>query len=293
MTAWKAPLLLLGLALIAGPARAQSVDGAAALIGGRFTYEVKPGDTLGSIAARYGVAPDTLIEVNQLQRSAPLPAGRSLVIDNTHIAVANPLTSITINVAQRFLVLTEGERVRAYPIAVGRRDWPTPVGAFTVLTKETDPAWDVPVSIQREMASQGKPVIVRMEPSAENPLGRHWIGLSLPGLGIHGTNAPASIYTLASHGCIRMHPDDVSDLFQRVTIGASGVLVYQPVILALIDGRVMLEAHPDSYRRSPNAAKDVRSVIERAGLAAHVDWTLIDNVLRQRRGQAVDVMLAR
>ena len=281
------------LVLLAGAAGAQSVDGTAALVGGRAVHEVKAGDTLDAIGARFGVARATLIEMNQLTRPYALSAGQSLVVDNTHIAVANPQVSLTINIAQRMLVLTEGDRARAYPITVGRRAWPTPVGAFTIVSKETDPVWDVPVSIQREMAQQGKPVITRMEASPANPLGRHWIGLSLPGLGIHGTNAPASIYKFASHGCIRLHPDDVADLFQRVSVGTAGVLIYQPVVLAEIDGRVWLEAHPDEYRSFGDALAGLRAAADRAGLGAVIDWPLVDAVVRQRRGRAVDVTMSR
>ncbi len=202
MSLLRAFVLLCGLALLASPAGAQSVDGAAALVGGRTVYDVKAGDTGGSIGARFGVARATLIEMNQLTSPHTLVAGQLLLVDNIHIAVANPQVNLTINIAQRLLVLLEGESARAYPITVGRRSWPTPVGAFTIMSKETDPIWDVPVSIQREMAQQGKRVITRMEASPLNPLGRHWMGLSLPGLGIHGTNAPSSIYAFASHGCI-------------------------------------------------------------------------------------------
>ena len=158
-----------------------------------------------------------------------------------------------------------------------------------MVSKESNPVWDVPVSIQREMAENGLPVITRMEPSPLNPLGSHWIGLSLPGLGIHGTNAPASIFRFASHGCIRMHPDDVADLFARVDVGDAGVLTYQPVILAAIDGRVWLEANPDEYRRAPEPGRYVRKLVERSGLDAKVDWTAVDRVLSLRRGRAVDV----
>ena len=289
MSRVRAQVLLLGLAVVASPAAAQTVDGAAALVGGRSVYTVKAGDTLGGIGARFGVARATLIEMNRLQAPHTVEPGQALVIDNTHIAVANPLVNITINIAQRFLVLAEGERVRAYPVTVGRRSWPTPVGAFGIISKETDPVWDVPLSIQREMAQEGKPVITRMEPSATNPLGRHWIGLSLPGLGIHGTNQPSSIYSFASHGCIRMHPDDVADLFQRVAIGMTGVLFYQPVIMAVIDGRLLLEAHPDPYRRMSDAARHVRDVIDRSGFGSRTNWRLVDEVLKQRRGRAIDV----
>lgn len=286
---------LFGCALVlsASPAGAQSVDGAAALVGGQMSYDVKAGDTVASIGARFAVARATLIEMNQLTSPYTLSAGQRLVIDNTHIAAANPYVSLTINIAQRLLVVLEGERIRAYPITVGKRSWPTPVGDFTIISKETDPVWDVPVSIQREMERQGKPVITRMEASPANPLGRHWIGLSLPGLGIHGTNAPSSIYAFASHGCIRLHPDDIADLFQRVSVGAAGVLFYQPVIVAAIDGRLWVEAHPDEYRRFDDAMGDVREAADRAGLGAAIDWALVDEVVRQRRGRAVDVTMSR
>jgi L,D-transpeptidase ErfK/SrfK len=283
--------LLIGgaLALLARPAGAQSVDAAAALVGGRTVHEVKGGDTVDTIGARFGVTRATLIELNQLTSPYRRVPGQPLVVDNTHLAVANPQVSLTINIAQRLLVLVEGEHAQAFPITVGRRTWPTPVGAFTILSKETDPVWDVPVSIQREMAQQGKPVITRMEASALNPLGRHWLGLSLPGLGIHGTNAPSSIYAFASHGCIRMHPDDIADLFQRVAVGMTGVLIYQPVVVAVIDGRVWLEAHPDVYRRTSDVAGMVRAVVEREGLGPHTNWLLVDSVLTERSGRAVDV----
>ena len=284
-------MLLFGwaLVLVAGPVGAQPADGLAALVGGRTVYTVKAGDTLTTISARFGVDRATLIEMNSLTIPYPLAVGQPIVIDNTHIAVANPNATLTINIAQRLLVVAEGERARAYPITVGKRTWPTPVGAFTVLSKEIDPVWDVPVSIQREMEQQGKTVITRMEASPDNPLGQYWIGLSLPGIGIHGTNAPSSIYAFASHGCIRMHPDDVADLFQRIEVGATGVLIYQPVVIALIDARVWLEVHPDAYRRVGDAMETIRHAAERAGLRDHVDWVQVDQVVRARRGQAVDV----
>lgn len=287
-----ASVLAIGLILMARLAAAQTIAADVALVGGRTEYTVVAGDTLTSIGARFGVDRATLIELNQLARPGTLTPGQTLIIDNRHLAVANPQVSLTINIAQRLLVLSDRPQARAYPVTVGRRTWPTPVGAFTVVSKEVDPVWDVPISIQREMEQQGKPVITRMEPSPQNPLGQRWIGLSLAGIGIHGTNAPSSIYAYGSHGCLRMHPDDVADLFERVSVGMTGVLIYQPVIIAALAGRIWLEAHPDAYRRAPDAGRMVRDVVERAGLHASVDWSRVEQVLRLRRGQAVDVTSA-
>ena len=280
---------LLAIAIVA-QASAQNPQPAVALVGGRITYEVRTGDTLSSIGARFGVTVATLAETNGITLPGRIAVGDSLLIDNTHLAAFDPRVSITINIAQRLLLRPDAGRVLAYPVTVGRRTWPTPVGAFTVIGKETDPVWDVPVSIQREMAANGLPVITRMESSPQNPLGSHWIGLSRPSLGIHGTNAPTSIFRFASHGCIRMHPDDIADLYTRVQVGDAGVLTYQPVIVAAIDGRILLEANPDEYRRGPEPGRYVREFLERSGLPADaVDWTAVHRALSLRRGRAMDV----
>ncbi len=277
--------------VLATGAAPQDAGLTAVRVGGQFSYEVKTGDTLASIGARFGVARASLIDMNKLRQPDALTIGHPLVIDNTHIVAVDPRATLTINIAQRLLVFVEQEHITAYPVTVGRRTWPTPVGAFTIVEKETNPAWDVPISIQQEMKAEGKPVITRMEASPSNPLGAHWLRLSLPGLGIHGTNAPSSIYRFASHGCIRMHPDDVAELFGQVSAGTTGVLIYQPVILGNVDGRVWLEANPDEYRRGPNALQYVRDAAQRGRVTELVDWSAVNEVLRLRLGRAIDVTI--
>ena len=258
------------------------------LTGTRFTYEVRRGDSLASIGARFGVGVRALVVINEIGRQDVLRTGRTLVIDNRHLAVITPGSRLSINIAQRMLFLVD-EKVTAYPIAVGRRDWPTPVGPFTVRSKESDPIWDVPVSIQEEMRRRGEVVITRMLPSPHNPLGAYWIGLSVPSLGLHGTAALSSIYQFASHGCIRLHPDDIAAVFAHVSVGDAGDLMYQPVILAAIDRRVFLEAHPDAYGRLTDAKAFVRQIAQDRGFDDRIDWARATQVLASRLGIAVDV----
>ena len=281
-------ILAVVLLLIAGPLAAQERPDAV-IVGGPSLYVVKAGDTVTGIAARFGMAASTLLELNAMDRQSHLIAGQQLRIDNPHIAAVDRRVDITINVAQRMLFLRQGEQVTGYPISVGRRSWPTPLGEFAIDVKEKDPAWDVPISIQREMAAQGKPVITRVAPSPENPLGAHWLGLSIPGLGIHGTNAPSSIYRYASHGCIRLHPEDVAELFARVSVGTTGVLTYQPVVMAIVDGRVWLEVHGDEYRRAPDARRYVDAVAAEFGITHLIDWAKVARAIGARAGRAEDV----
>ena len=278
------------MTLAAGPMPAAQHVASPVLVGGGSTYVVRPGDTLTAIAGRFGMNVKTLTELNRLARPDDITPGQELSIDNSHLAVIDPARAITINVPQRMLFFAAGGDVTGYAITVGQRTWPTPLGPFTIVDKERDPVWDVPKSIQQEMAQQGKPVITRMEASPENPLGAYWLRLSLPGLGIHGTNAPSSIYRYASHGCIRMHPDDVAALFDRVAVGTTGVIVYQPL---WIDGRVMLEVHPDPYNRVRDAAEFVREAAEGQGLAARIDWMKVFAALRARAGRPEDVTVTR
>ena len=120
---------------------------------------------------------------------------------------------IVIRRGSRALYLYHGMRfVRRFRIAVGMSAYPTPLGRFRVVTRERHPTWDPPNS---PWAAGLGPV----PPGPANPLGTRWIGTSAPGIGIHGTPAPWTVGTAASHGCIRMYMREVEWLFARVRIG--------------------------------------------------------------------------
>ncbi len=164
------------------------------------------------------------------------------------------------------------------------------MGPFTVIEKKENPTWNVPLSIQSEMRREGKPVITMMPPCPANPLGNYFIRLSLPNIGIHGTNAPSSICQFRTHGCIRLHPDDVCALFGGVSVGDAGRIVYEPMLMARVsDGRVFVEVHRDIYHRAPAALAQLHDVADRAARTTTIDWDLVADVVRQREGLAVDV----
>jgi L,D-transpeptidase ErfK/SrfK len=113
---------------------------------------------------------------------------------------------IVVSLTDHKLVLLDGSRVvKTYDTASGKPSTPTPAGSFTVAGKVANPVYrahgqDVPAG-------------------PNNPVGTRWIGLSMKGYGIHGTNAPKSIGKNASHGCIRMRNKDVEELFELVQAG--------------------------------------------------------------------------
>ncbi|MBK9186613.1 MAG: L,D-transpeptidase [Moraxellaceae bacterium] len=133
-----------------------------------------------------------------------------------------------------------------YALGLGRASRETPIGTWTIINKQKDKAWIVPKSIRARMAAKRpKSTNARVEAGANNPLGKYWLGLSLSGYGIHGTLAPASIYRFQSHGCIRLHPDDIAQLFSQVEVGVTGTNTYWPILPEIrTDGRIMIEVHP-------------------------------------------------
>lgn len=105
--------------------------------------------------------------------------------------------------------------VKTYRIAVGQVGMDTPAGTYDIANKAVNPAWNVPNSdwagdLAGKVIPGGAP---------NNPLIARWLGI-YDGVGIHGTSARGSIGTNASHGCIRMLPEDVIDLYDRVPVGA-------------------------------------------------------------------------
>jgi L,D-transpeptidase catalytic domain/Putative peptidoglycan binding domain len=120
---------------------------------------------------------------------------------------------IVIHRESRRLRLFRGMRLwRDFGIAVGQSSWPTPIGRFEIIVMHRNPWWFPPASSWAQGASP-------IPPGAGNPLGTRWMGLSSPGVGIHGTPDAASIGYSASHGCIRMHIPSAEWLFRRVTVG--------------------------------------------------------------------------
>ena len=131
-----------------------------------------------------------------------MAAAEALAQENS----SRPARRIVVSIPDRKLAVMESDRVvKIFPTAVGAPASPSPVGVYKIVTGIPDPTWYY----------KGKIV----GPGKANPLGTRWLGLSIPGYGIHGTNNPASIGQNASHGCVRMRNRDVEELFGMVGVG--------------------------------------------------------------------------
>ena len=130
------------------------------------------------------------------------------------MAPATPKRLIVVSLEDRKLALLEdGQVKKVYPVSVGKPSSPSPTGTFTIERRVVNPTY----------SHDG----VVVPPGPGNPVGTRWMGLSVRGYGIHGTNQPRSIGKAASHGCIRLARPDLEELYAQVHVGDTVVLVGQ------------------------------------------------------------------
>ena len=265
------------------------------IAGGEFDFIVADGNSFTSIGSRFGESPKILARDNGKQVTDRLHAGDTIHIDNRHIVPVEGSDLIEINLPQRMLFHFESGRLSgAYPIAIGQPgvQWRTPIGTFKVIQMREDPTWRVPASIQREEEVQGREIVDEIEPGPDNPLGKYWIGLSFPVIGIHGTNHPISVYSYRTHGCVRLHPDDIEALFDAVDLNDRGEIFYLPVMLArLDDGRIFLESERDIYHKGTGGIDAVRALAQAGRIDTLIDWFRAGEVVNDQDGIARDVTL--
>jgi hypothetical protein len=161
-------------------------------------------------------AAGTVAAVKAFQKASDLPVDGAVGIYTLGALSGR----ITIDQSAHLLTLERfGHRSISFPVALGQPAYPTPDGHFTIISKVENPTWVPPPDAPW---AQGA---VPIPPGPGNPLGTRWMGLSAPGVGIHGTDDPASIGYSVSHGCIRMQIPDAERLFTMVSVGM-GVYIH-------------------------------------------------------------------
>jgi L,D-transpeptidase ErfK/SrfK len=117
------------------------------------------------------------------------------------------------------------------------------------------------------------------------------MALSLPGYLIHGTNKPAGVGMRSSHGCIRLYPEDIEALFERVAKDTPVRLVNQPVLAGWRDGVLYLEVHQplaeEEFDLDAEAHRVLDAALVRAGAAAaavRIDPAAVQTIVSERRG---------
>lgn len=217
------------------------------------TTEASREETLLDIARRYDIGQIEILLANPaVDRWLP-EDGAKVILPSRYIIPQAERKGIVVNLAEMriyyFPESNKGEKpkVITHPVGIGRMDWITPLGVSRIVEKKKDPTWIPPKSLQMDRIANGEqPYPSIVPPGPTNPLGRHAMRLSI-GSGsylIHGTIKPFGVGMRVSAGCIRMYPEDIEALFDKVPVGTQVQVVNQPIKLGWLLDSLFIELHP-------------------------------------------------
>lgn len=256
----------------------------APLVGNNRRYLLASGDTLIEMARRSGTGYQAMIQANPGIDPWLPPPGKEIELPYAFILPLETGEGITINLAECRLYLVwrekEVKKVRAYPVGIGREGANTPTGNFSIVSKVRNPTWFPPAEIRAKRP--GMPLSV--PPGPNNPLGEHWLGLSIDGYGIHGTTKPFGIGRRVSHGCIRLYPEDIRDLTYKVNAGTPVSIIHQPIKVGLKNQELYLEVHPALSGSIEDALAELRRQIESLPWQGELNMAEVHKVILEQRG---------
>jgi len=259
------------------------------LVGELQGTTVAKGETLADVARRAGVGYDEIAAANPgLDHWLP-KEGAAVVLPMQHVLPPGPREGIVINRAEMRLYYYLGgaePTVMTFPVAIGRDDWPTPTTATKVAQREKDPVWVPPADIKAEHAARDDALPAKVPPGPDNPLGPLALRLALPEHLIHGTNKLFGIGMRVTHGCIRLYPEQMQELFDVVPPNTPVRIVDVPLKAGWQDGTLWLQASVSDAPPEP-AWQALRALFQDAARGRPlpaVDWNATYAALKQARG---------
>jgi L,D-transpeptidase ErfK/SrfK len=258
-------------------------------------------DTFFKIARYFDLGIDEMTAANpDVDRWLP-GQGTPIVLPTRYVLPQAPPKGLVLNIANKRLFYypepqpNETLQVATHPIGIGRVGWETPTGSTKVISKIINPNWYVPPTVREEHAAKGDPLPAVVPPGPDNPLGDYALRLGMPSYLIHGTNKPAGVGMRISHGCVRLYPEDIEHLFNRVPIGAPVTIVNQPYLVGWLDGKLFLEAHnpleDDERELMVKLEMHVKRAARENGISDKaVDWNKVAQVIKVGRGFPIPIL---
>lgn len=261
------------------------------VVGKTFTLTTRWEETFSDIARIYDIGYRQMVAANP-GVDAWLPGeGTKVVIPQQYILPAAPREGIVINLAELRLFYYPKDRpvVVTYPIGIGREGWSTPTAETVVVGKKKGPSWTVPESIMKEHAEEGDPLPPIIPPGPDNPLGGYAIYLGLSGYLLHGTNKPYGVGMRVSHGCIRLYPENIEQLFGQIEPGTPVRIVNQPYKAGWLRGELYVQVHPPLAEyveeKGHNYTELVDAVVHKLGNDERKpDWSLLQEYAEGKTG---------
>jgi L,D-transpeptidase ErfK/SrfK len=263
------------------------------MVGALRTLHPGPGETFLDLAYKYGFGYREVKDANPTLDPWVPEESDTVVLPGAYLLPNAPREGIVVNIPEMRLYYFPqppaggSPEVMAFPIGIGKMGWQMPEGITSVTQKLVRPTWQVPASIKREREEQGETMPDAFPPGPDNPLGQFALQLGWPGYLIHGTNKKYGIGMRVSHGCIRLYPQDIRELFDRVPEGTPVRIVNQPYKAGWKGERLYLEAHRPLAEDSREAgitamvAEVIRATREPGYV---VDWDLAIRVVDESTG---------
>ena len=207
-------------------------------------------DTLLDIARNHGFGYQDMKLANVNVNTWLPDDGQEIVLPSQFILPVASMDGIVLNVPEMRLYYyppkEKGklQEVFTYPLGVGREGWNTPYIKTIIVEKKVNPNWYPPKSILKEHEEAGDPLPKIVKPGPENPLGNYAMRLGRRDYLIHGTNKPNGIGMRISHGCIRLYPEDIKELFSKVSLKTPVNIINQPYKIGVKNDVIYLEVHP-------------------------------------------------
>jgi len=267
------------------------------IVGEVEVVTVRAEDTLMDLARRFDLGFDQIVAANPDVDPWLPPDGARIRLPARYILPKVPHVGIVVNVAAMRLFYfpppaSRDEVVITYPIAIGRDDWPTPVGVTAVIAKHRDPLWLVPQAIRDEHARDGDPLPRVVRPGPSNPLGAYALELGFHGYLIHGTNRRFGIGMRLTHGCMRLYDEDIRALFAQVPVGTPVRIIDARFLAAWDHGVLYLEAHPPRDASMDDQFTVVEAVLHAAGKSRRLtvrEWRRVLEIAARPEGIPVPV----
>ncbi|MEI6413904.1 MAG: L,D-transpeptidase family protein [Pseudomonadota bacterium] len=214
----------------------------------QYTAAKHNNDTLSDIARRFNIGFDQITQANPKVNAWYPKQGTRVLLPSRYILPKAERRGVVLNLPEMrlyYFKTVEGvPQVETHPISIGRMDWQTPLGLTTITEKLRNPAWHPPESIKREHAKEGDILPDVVEAGPDNPLGEYALRLGVKGYLIHGTDKEYGIGMRVTHGCIRMYPEDIEQIFRQVAAKTPVQFVNQPIKLGWQADILFIEVHP-------------------------------------------------
>ncbi len=257
------------------------------VIGDPVFHTVKSEDTLLDIARDYGLGYNEMVLPYPHMDPWMPPVDERLLVPSFWVLPNTKHQQLVINVPEmRLYFFQKGRsRVQTYPVALGDKDWQTPLGIFFINEKRPNPTWYIPESLRTEYGAKAMPHGPR------NPMGKFAMRFSAGSFAIHGTHMPWGVGRLVSHGCVRCYPEHIRLLYPKVKLKTKLEIIYETIKIGRKGNRVFVEVHPDVYDKISDFEKYAENTRKLHPMAVYMDPEKYKSAVRQRSGVPTDVTL--